>query len=252
MIGRHLEQVTDVLRGFCDIDIAASADEIKQQVIENMELAQNGKGVDYYLKKLSGGFRPCIRELKVIRLAAEKLRQRGSQFAAFRRPVNPHEEMQHVVSLLEQDLDAIGIEVKWDKDNGLGVVECSPTEMFQVFMNLIRNAIDAIKEKMSKGWHKTTTEKYRPQIRITTRRRTDVAEMRFWDNGAGICKDLLDQIFNPFFTTKPPDKGTGMGLSIANEIVKNHDGQLAVNSKEGEYTEFVILLPVQKRDNGNE
>ncbi|MBK9106571.1 MAG: HAMP domain-containing histidine kinase [Saprospiraceae bacterium] len=63
------------------------------------------------------------------------------------------------------------------------------------------------------------------------------------DNGPGIPKAVLDKIFQPFFTTKPTGQGTGLGLSLSYDIVKAHGGNLTVETKEGEGTEFIIQLP---------
>ena len=69
-------------------------------------------------------------------------------------------------------------------------------------------------------------------------------EIKVSDNGNGIPQNLLDKIFQPFFTTKPTGEGTGLGLSLSYDIIKAHDGQLQVTTKEKEFTEFKIILPL--------
>ena len=69
-------------------------------------------------------------------------------------------------------------------------------------------------------------------------------EIRIRDNGSGIPEDKLNKIFQPFFTTKPAGQGTGLGLSISHDIMTAHGGSIRVESKENEYTEFVLNLPV--------
>ncbi|MCX6206975.1 MAG: ATP-binding protein [Bacteroidetes bacterium] len=64
------------------------------------------------------------------------------------------------------------------------------------------------------------------------------------DNGNGIPKNIMDKIFQPFFTTKPTGQGTGLGLSLSYDIVKAHGGELKVETKEGEGTEFIIEIPI--------
>ena len=70
------------------------------------------------------------------------------------------------------------------------------------------------------------------------------AEIRIADNGNGIPQNVLDKIFQPFFTTKPTGQGTGLGLSLSYDIVKAHGGELKVETKEGEFSEFIIQLPM--------
>lgn len=85
---------------------------------------------------------------------------------------------------------------------------------------------------------------FQPVIRLSTADRDGRVEVRIHDNGVGIAAENLDKIFNPFFTTKPPGDGTGLGLSICYDIVvRKHGGALRVESKEGEYAEFILSLP---------
>ena len=72
----------------------------------------------------------------------------------------------------------------------------------------------------------------------------DKVEIRVKDNGNGIPQKVLDKIFQPFFTTKPTGQGTGLGLSLSYDIIKAHGGEIKVETKEGEFAEFVIQLPI--------
>jgi signal transduction histidine kinase len=84
---------------------------------------------------------------------------------------------------------------------------------------------------------------YEPTVTVATVKRDGRVEIRVRDNGNGIPQKILDKIFQPFFTTKPTGKGTGLGLSLAYDIVKAHGGEIKVNTREGEFTEFVVQLP---------
>ncbi len=75
------------------------------------------------------------------------------------------------------------------------------------------------------------------------------SQIVFYDRGMGIAPDKVDKILNPFFTTKPRGKGTGLGLSICNKIIRDHDGNIEIDSVEGEYTKFIISLPVATHKN---
>jgi signal transduction histidine kinase len=118
--------------------------------------------------------------------------------------------------------------------------------MGRVLLNLINNAFYAVTEKK-----KTNIENYEPTVTVKTSQPSPHAGggrgvvIRVTDNGNGIPKNIVDKIFQPFFTTKPTGQGTGLGLSLSYDIVtKGHRGELNVETKEGEGTTFIILLPV--------
>jgi len=111
----------------------------------------------------------------------------------------------------------------------------------RVLLNVYNNAFYAVKAKQLAF---TNKENYQPAVKVSTMRISDQVEIKISDNGTGIPGNNLTKIFQPFFTTKPTGQGTGLGLSLAYDIVKAHGGEIKVNSKEGEGSEFVILLPV--------
>jgi signal transduction histidine kinase len=116
----------------------------------------------------------------------------------------------------------------------LPLVECAPSQLDQVFLNLIVNAAQAMPQgKMG-------------LIDI----RTDCDDKRVWievqDNGPGIPPEILKKIFDPFFTTKDPGTGTGLGLSVSQNIIQQHNGTLEVSSVVGVGTTFKITLPIQR------
>ena len=85
----------------------------------------------------------------------------------------------------------------------------------------------------------------RPTLWLKTVRSNDHVEIHIRDNGTGMPPDVIEKIFNPFFTTKPTNQGTGLGLSISSDIVRRHGGNIAVQSEPGEFTEMTITLPVE-------
>ncbi|MEG3848257.1 ATP-binding protein [Microcoleus sp. herbarium19] len=123
-------------------------------------------------------------------------------------------------------------------------LECYAGELNQVFMYLLTNAIDAIEEQNLKQNSQTIPEKSN-EITICTSAVDRNLQIAIADNGCGIPEPIQQQIFNPFFTTKPIGKGTGMGLSISYQIIcDKHRGQLTCSSIAGEGTEFVIKIPM--------
>jgi signal transduction histidine kinase len=109
-----------------------------------------------------------------------------------------------------------------------------------VILNLINNAFYTVSEKA-----KLRATSYEPRVVVATKKLDGKVEITVTDNGNGIPKTITDKIFQPFFTTKPTGQGTGLGLSLAYDIVKAHGGEIKVETKEGEGSEFVIQLPVQ-------
>jgi signal transduction histidine kinase/ligand-binding sensor domain-containing protein len=129
-------------------------------------------------------------------------------------------------------------EVKVERSfgDGVGRVDIVPQDMGRVFMNLISNAFDALKEYGSNGAE--------PVVTIATAKSDHEIEIRISDNGPGIPEKVKARIFEPFFTTKPTGSGTGLGLSMSYDIVtKGHGGSLEVESVEGLGATFVVKLP---------
>jgi signal transduction histidine kinase len=105
--------------------------------------------------------------------------------------------------------------------------------------NLITNAFYVVNEKKNQG-----VKNYEPTVSVSTKKINGKIEIKVADNGNGIPQKVFDKIFQPFFTTKPTGQGTGLGLSLSYDIVKAHGGELKVETKENEGTEFIIQLPV--------
>ena len=115
-----------------------------------------------------------------------------------------------------------------------------PQDIARVLLNLYNNAFYAVSEKK-----KQQTENYEPTVSIKTKKLDDKIEVSVKDNGNGIPQKVIDKIFQPFFTTKPTGQGTGLGLSLAYDIIKAHGGEIKVETKEGEGAEFIIQLPLR-------
>ncbi len=118
----------------------------------------------------------------------------------------------------------------------LPLVWCIPSQLDQVFMNLLVNAAHAIPEK--------------GEILIATSRHSDEVWVEISDTGTGIDPENLNHIFEPFFTTKPVGKGTGLGLSLSHSIVRRHQGRIEVESTLGKGSTFRVVLPIRPQDEG--
>jgi two-component system NtrC family sensor kinase len=107
-----------------------------------------------------------------------------------------------------------------------------------VLLNLFNNAFYAVSEKK-----KAAEGEYEPVVSVDTKKVDSKVEILVKDNGVGIPQKVVDKIFQPFFTTKPTGQGTGLGLSLSYDIVKAHGGEIQVQSKENQGTEFTVVLP---------
>ena len=135
------------------------------------------------------------------------------------------------------------LDIKEDLDEEVGELDVVPQDLARVFLNMVSNACYATNEKRHAP---ETASDYVPTLWISTQRTPDQVEVRIRDNGNGIPADVVDKIFNPFFTTKPTDQGTGLGLALSNDIVREHGGAIKVHSEPGEFTEMIIELPTER------
>ena len=144
-------------------------------------------------------------------------------------------------------------EMKTGFDGSIVKINIIPQDIGRVLLNLFNNAFYAVNERQKIQGKRQEAEgekppaespDYNPTVSVSTKRCDDKVEIIVKDNGNGIPHNIIDKIFQPFFTTKPTGEGTGLGLSLAYDIIKAHGGELKVESTENEGSEFVIQLPV--------
>jgi signal transduction histidine kinase/streptogramin lyase len=131
-------------------------------------------------------------------------------------------------------------EIKTDFDDSIGKINIVPQDIGRVLLNLFNNAFYAVVQKK-----KEVGEGYEPSVFVCTKKLDGKIEIHVRDNGVGIPQKVVDKIFQPFFTTKPTGQGTGLGLSLAYDIIKAHDGEIKVVTNEGKGSEFIIQLPLK-------
>ena len=132
--------------------------------------------------------------------------------------------------------------MKTDFDASITTIDVIPQDLGRVILNLLTNAFYVVNEKK-----KENIEGYEPTISISTKKNKDSIEIKVTDNGNGMPDSVKEKIFQPFFTTKPTGEGTGLGLSMSYDIItKGHGGEIKVETKKGEGTEFIIHLPSNK------
>ncbi|MEJ0105172.1 MAG: two-component regulator propeller domain-containing protein [Bacteroidota bacterium] len=133
--------------------------------------------------------------------------------------------------------------INTDFETSIGKINIIPQDIGRVLLNLYNNAFYAASLPY-KGEFTDPDYKHNPTVWVSTKKTGDKVFISVKDNGPGIPQNIVDKIFQPFFTTKPTGQGTGLGLSLAYDIVKAHGGQINVKTKEGEGTEFIIYLPI--------
>ncbi len=174
---------------------------------------------------------------------AERVRKIVQNLKTFSRVDQTGIQLTDLNECIESTIAIVWSEVKYkaelNKDLGdLPQVECNSQELTQVFTNILVNAAQAIE----KNGTITVTSQYKDPYVIVT----------ITDNGCGMSEETQQKLFEPFFTTKPVGQGTGLGMSISYEIIKNHGGEITVDSAPGAGTKFIIKLPLTPPDGSEE
>lgn len=185
---------------------------------------------------------------------ANKIIKEGDRIAvivsgllSFSRQENDNRTMVSVRNLLQELLTLTGaqirkdgIQISLDLADDLPPVFASPQEIERVFLNIINNSRYALNQKPAQGEDKKRLNILLDTVVIEEKSFVNIG---FKDNGIGIPSLIIEKVMNPFFSTKPPGKGTGLGLPISKRIIENHGGKFFIESVDGEYTEVTIQLP---------
>ena len=132
--------------------------------------------------------------------------------------------------------------IEEEYDENIAELEVIPQDLGRVFLNLVSNACYATDQR--RRAMEAAGESFFPAMRLSTHLREDRVEARVWDNGGGIPQENIEKIFNPFFTTKPTDQGTGLGLALSSDIARQHGGLIRVETELGESTTMIVELPL--------
>jgi signal transduction histidine kinase len=229
------------------LNFVTNFSELSQVLIDEIENSQS----DAEQKEL----------LSDLRQNLEKINQHGKRAAGIVRNMLSHsrtssgeKQMTDINSLCEESFNLAyhgvrashqdfncSLEKKFDKK--LPKVNIVPQDISRVLLNLFNNAFYAVNEKRSLLKTEASEEEYQPKVSLRTQLLSDSIVISITDNGSGIPHDIKEKIFQSFFTTKPTGEGTGLGLSLSNEIIIAHGGKIKVESEIGKFTEFKIILP---------
>lgn len=200
----------------------------RQPLIDQLEEIKSTEDFDFILEDLDA-------LLAQSRQGMERVKEIVAGLSSFARTGEAASSEANVNDCLEATINMVWNELKYkcELEKALGelpVIRCYPSQLNQVFLNLIVNASQAIAEK---GKISIRSEVCKEFIKVTIS-----------DTGCGISPQNLKNLFNPFFTTKPVGQGTGLGLSISYGIIRDHEGRIEVESEEGKGTRFMIYIPV--------
>ena len=186
------------------------------------------------------------RASKIVKNMLSFARKNESKFT----PVQITDLLEDTVDLAQNDYDLKKkydfrkINIEREYENNLPKIQCERSKIQQVFLNLLKNGAEAMHKKMDSG------ELKNPKFILRTKSKDGKVKIEIEDNGPGIPDKVRKRVFEPFFTTKEVNKGTGLGLSVSYFIVtENHNGEMRVESTPGEYTKFIIILPIQLQEN---
>ena len=221
---------------FAPAMVEAEADD---ECLEKLAAQFPGKTLQYALRRVSATIE-VEKILRQIESGATRISELVKAIKEYTymdqsgdKEIDLHEGLESTLTMLHHDLKN-GINVRRDYDKSLPKICAKGSELNQVWTNLIDNAIDALAEKAKAG---------KGEITIRTSRDGDSALVEIIDNGPGIPPDGKGRIFDPFFTTKPVGEGTGLGLDTVYRIVRQHHGDVRVESHPGE-TRFAVRLPI--------
>ena len=234
--------------------------EINQELLAEMNLEiekGNYSGVKEIAKDISENERKINQHGKRADAIVKGMLQHSRSSSGKKEPTDINKLADEYLRLAYHGLRAkdksFNATMKMDFDKTIGNINIIPQDIGRVILNLITNAFYAVDEKKKSCQAELVEADYEPTVTISTKKINDKVEIKVTDNGNGIPQKVLDKIFQPFFTTKPTGQGTGLGLSMAYDIVKAHGGELKVETKEarpddpvgrGEGTTFIIQIPI--------
>ncbi len=220
-LSRELLEELKVERGKLTIE---EQDEILKDVGANLEkINHHGKRADAIVKGML---------------------QHSQSSSGVKQPTNINELCDEYLRLSYHGLRAkdksFNATLQTDFDSSVGMVDIVPQDIGRVLLNIIGNAFLSVQSKQAS----LAGGVYQPTVKLETKRVDQKICITVRDNGTGIPANIQAKIFQPFFTTRPTGQGTGLGLSLSYDIIKAHQGDLNIESEEGEYAKFIITLPV--------
>lgn len=241
-IAHEIKNPLNFVKNFAEVSI-----ELMQELRDDLEKQKdkisdsNWNSIEEILKTLEDNSRRInehgIRADSIVRSMLQHSRGKAGE----RRETDINALLDENINLVYHGMraqdSAFNVTIHKDFDDAIGKPDVVPQDISRVFLNILQNAFYAAALQQS-------GENKEPTIWVHTENRGDKIKISIRDNGPGIPKKIQDKIFHPFFSTKPSGEGTGLGLSIVHDIVvKEHGGDIRLNTRDGAFTEFIIRLP---------
>ncbi|WP_336516977.1 sensor histidine kinase [Pollutibacter soli] len=236
-IAHEIQNPLNFVNNFSEVNkemLAELEEEIKKGSLDNAkaiaaDLILNEEKINFHGRRADA----------IVKGMLEHSRTGGSEKEAYDINALTHENLFFCYHALKARDKSFNAAIETHFDPSIGLMHITPKDLSRAILNIVNNAFYAVNQK-SQG----NELRYEPKVVVTTIRYNSHVEISVRDNGDGIPEKVMDKVFQPFFTTKPPGQGTGLGLSLAYDIVKVHGGEIRVNNHPGAGAEFVIVLPL--------
>lgn len=235
---RSIEKYTQKLADFYDVIQSSFDDYSEGKIKDNKDLItifhalKKKANMSYVLFDMKSAILESIEGAGRVKKIVTGLRDFSRPGKEVRKPANINDGIEKTLSLIESQLKDRAEIIK--EYGEIPEIICDIYQLNQVFMSILINAAQAIRE--------------RGIIKITTGQDAEFIVVKIIDNGTGIPKENIVKLFDPFFTTKDPGRGIGLSLSIAYNIIKDHNGTIDVETEMGKGTTFIIRLPIKKSE----
>jgi signal transduction histidine kinase len=231
-----LMQIVEIYQELID---AAKSKSLTTALIQNAEEHIEEIEIQYLKEEIPVAIQHTLKGVDRIAKIVQAMKIFSHPGRTEKEPIDINDEIEKTITITRNEWKYVA-ELITDLDPSLSSVPCFRAEFNQVILNLIVNAAHAIGEANKDNCSQKGT------IRISTRQDDNWAKIRISDTGSGIPEDIQHKIFDLFFTTKEPGKGTGQGLAISHSvIVDKHNGTITLETKEGKGTTFIIGLPLE-------
>ncbi|RDB08037.1 tetratricopeptide repeat protein [Runella aurantiaca] len=221
--------LTHELKGIFEKEITSVEEEIKTDSIDLLNLIENS------MVKINDHGKSTARIVKDMQ---NLLKEKSSEYVKINLNDTVIKCVNEVCQKFKNANQQFEVELIFDLKSQEIFTEVLPSEFSQAISNIVDNSLYILDEKYK------TVKGFVPEIRISTELNESELFFKIRDNGKGIPPRDLERLFNPFFTTKPTSAGTGLGLFMSKDIIEIHKGKINITSKEGEFTEVVIVLPI--------